>query len=125
MPELKQVTLETVAAGGAGELFQAELEKVLENMRDPNTSPSEKRVIRLDVEFTPHESQGRRDEASVFVKVTTKLAGIKPAGGYLFVVREDGELRAYTHDVRQETLPLEQVDMKTGEVLPMKGRAGA
>lgn len=122
MPELKELTLESIAAGAASELFDHALAEVLANIRDPNTDAEAKRTIKLEFVFNPHRS---RNEAAVSVEVSSKLAGVLPASGYLFVAREDGQLVAYTNDVQQENLPLETVDKTTGEVLPMKGRRGA
>lgn len=109
MPELKELTLATVAGGAAIELFEHALPQILANMRDPNTDAKEKRKITLEIAFTPHESQGYRDEAAVDVKMKLSLAGIRTARGVVFMGRENGELVARTYNVRQEEL-LEQAE---------------
>jgi hypothetical protein len=116
MPELKRLTLENAAAGAAPELFARALEEVLANIKDPDTPAEAKRTITLKFEFVPHEDrQGGRNEASVSVACTSKLAAPNPASGFLFVSREKGEVVAYTNDVQQE-----EIDLRSGEVLPMK-----
>lgn len=125
MPDLKLVTLDTIAAGAAPELFERALAEILENIKDPNTPAETKRSISLTFEFSPREDRnGGRNEGEVVVKCQSKLAAPTPAVGHMFISREKGAVVAYTNDFRQEDL-LEQIDTKTGEVLPINKSARA
>lgn len=98
-PNLKPVTLETIAGGAVVELFQAELARVLENMADINTDPEAKRTITLSVEFKPEGV--KRDNADVKVKCTSKLAGILTINSQIYMGMHNGELVAVENDPRQ------------------------
>ena len=66
------VTLANLGGGAALELFNAELEKVLENITDPNTDPKAVRSITLKVTIKPDET---RDLGDVGIQATSNLAG--------------------------------------------------
>lgn len=124
MPELKKLSLSTVASGAAEELFARELSKVLENVKDPNTPVKAKRQIRITVTFAPHEDRtGSRSEMSVTVGSQSKLAPVMDAASYAFVGREDGQLAAFTNDVRQEEMELQSEEIPS--VQNRKPKVGA
>lgn len=121
MPELQKLTLETIAAGVAPELFERELAKVLENIKDPNTAAAKKRQIRLTFTFVPREDRnGARNEMAVVVDSESKLVPVLGAGSFAFLGRENGELAAWTNDVKQEEMEL--VNQETGEVTNIRDR---
>jgi hypothetical protein len=103
MPEVKpqMVSLESLAAGAAGELFQREFARVLDNIQDPNTDPKAKRTITLQVLIVPHES---RENAAFTVNVSCKLAGIRPHASSMYLGEQGGQLVAVTFDPRQRNL---------------------
>jgi len=92
------VTLETLAGGAAAELWDAELRKVLENIRDENTDPDEKRELTLKVTIAPTPD---REGLNTSVKVTSKLAGFRPIPVHLHMGRKDGQLVAVGFDPKQ------------------------
>lgn len=98
MNELSKVDLATLAGGAAPELFQHELDKVLENIQDPNTEATAKRKVKLEVVIQPGED---RDHADVSLSVSAKLAPHKPATGPMYMGEKDGELVAVAYDPRQ------------------------
>lgn len=98
-PNLKPVTLETIANGAVVELFQAELSRVLENMADINTDPEAKRTITINIEFKPEGV--KRDNADVKVKCGSKLAGILTINSQIYMGMHNGELVAVENDPRQ------------------------
>lgn len=69
------VNLETFAGGALQEKFDDAMEKVLQNMTDPNTPWKNKRKILVEVTFEQDEERG---DASVNVSVVPKLAAVKP-----------------------------------------------
>lgn len=72
---MNKIDLNTFADGAMQEKFDIALEKVLENMHDPNTSFKNKRGITIDVKFTQNEL---RDDARVEISVNTKIAPVIP-----------------------------------------------
>lgn len=121
MPRLIEVDLNNVAGGSAREQFAHALQRVLENLKDPMTDPNEARKITLDFVFKPHVATGgARHEASVEVKAKVKLASTRKATSQIHMVkRGDNPVEAYTQNVRQEVLELEEeVDPTTGELTP-------
>ncbi len=115
MTKLTDVTLDTVAQRAAPEVFEREFLRVLKNIQDPNTDPEEKRSITLTFEFKPLKT---REEARVVLKSKVGLAATAPVGGHMFVGRADGQLRATTHDTRQE-------DAFESSVTPIDRNTGA
>lgn len=86
------VTLETLADGVAGELFGQAMQRVLENVDDPNTDWKAKRTITLT--FTVRADGERRQVAKVGVACATRLAGVKPMDTTVFIGRNKGVLVA-------------------------------
>ena len=128
MPDLIEVTLENVAGQMAPKVFDHLFEKVLENIRDPNTDPEEVRSVTLTFKFKPLKS---RNEAACVLESKLKLASIEPFAGHVFMRHGKGGTVATTHDTAQEDLfdegsdepdQVEAVDTGTGEVIPMSGR---
>lgn len=72
---MARVNLETFAGGALQEKFDDAMEKVLQNMMDPNTPWKNKRKIMVEVTFEQDET---RDDSSVEVSVIPKLAAVKP-----------------------------------------------
>jgi hypothetical protein len=96
-----QVNLSNIGNGVANELFQHELEKVLANIDDVNSSPTDVRKITLEVLIKPSQN---REMGEVKVKCFSKLAGIKPAVSSLFFFKNRGKPAAFRQDVRQPDL---------------------
>lgn len=71
MAEYLQVTLANIGDGTMDERFNRALQKVIENICDPNTPAQAKRSISIDVVIIPDEN---REQASVVIDVDQKLA---------------------------------------------------
>lgn len=103
------VDLQTIGAGAAQEKFAAELEAVLENIRDPNTQADAKRKIILEFVFTPDAS---REVVQTTITARAAFAATKPTSEVLFIGRKDGvTVATVMHgpgepDPRQGILPL-------------------
>lgn len=98
-PELPILDLNTLGGGAAFELFQAELERVLENVLDPNTEATDKREVQLVVTIKP---TAERTEGVVLVRAKSKLAATRGAGGTIFVGRKRGQAVATTFNPKQQ-----------------------
>ena len=84
------------------ELFGYELERVLDNIDDPNTVADKKRVITIEVSITPTKS---REHAGVEIKCKSKLVGTDPAQSVVHLSQKDGKLRAFGPDAEQIEIP--------------------
>lgn len=106
---MNKVSLEEFTGGALQEKFDVALEKVLENMTDPNTPWKNKRGVTVKITFQQNEE---RNDVSVDVAAETKLAAVKPIGTRMSIGRDlrTGELFAeeYGSQVRgQMSLELE------------------
>lgn len=102
MPEQEPLSLLTIGGGVAEEFFDAELERVLENVHDPNAVADGKREIKLTFSFEPNKDNRR--EMAVLVKAESKLVGRRPHGSQAFSGRKNGKLTAVAYNPRQESL---------------------
>lgn len=77
--------------GGAIELFDLELEKVLENIDDINKKGKDERSITLTVKLKPTDTEGI---VSTQIEVKSKLAGQRTRSTHLMIGREGGKVKA-------------------------------
>lgn len=96
-----QITLANLGGGAAVEKFEDELNKVIENILDPNTDPGAKRSIRLDVTIKPTSD---RKFGQVDIVAAAKLAPAIAFETQAFFGRVQGELVAYEDNPRQTTI---------------------
>ena len=124
--------LEEFAGGALQEKANAAMQRVLENMQDPNTPYKVKRGITIKIGFTQNEE---RDDTVVDISVETKLAAASPVRTMMAIGRnlENGEVYAeeYGKQIKgQMSLNLDQssaknvqqtggdtVDAQTGEII--------
>lgn len=101
--EAVAVNLVNIGNGTALQLFQHELDKVLSNIKDPNTDLAKARSINLTIKFIPH---GDRSGMQTVISCSSKLATVPavPAGTMFIAKNKEGEFQAYSHDIRQEEL---------------------
>lgn len=102
------VSLQTLGAGAVEEKFKAELEAVLDNIRDPNTEAEGKRKIILEFVFTPDAA---REVVRTAITARSVFAATKPTSEIMFIGRQNGETVATVvhgtpEDPRQGVLPL-------------------
>lgn len=96
-----EVTLAGLANGGAVELFDRELARVLANIADPNTEPKTVRKITVEVFIKPQED---RESGQIAVRVASKLAPNKPMASTVYMGQQGGRLVAVTIDPRQHDM---------------------
>ena len=68
-------SLSELMDGGVEERFNVEMDKIWQNVQDPNTDPKAKREITIKITVKPNE---RRDSADFDVQVVSKPAPFKP-----------------------------------------------
>ena len=110
------VTLATLHGGAAGELFQRELARALDNIADPNTPAKAKRTITLQVAIVPDEDRAVGD---VVLTVVSKLPGPKAAATRLFFGRRGGKVVAIEADPKQPGLFDEKAPNGGGKITPL------
>lgn len=72
---MENLRLQEVAGGALQEKANQALQKVFDNMQDPNTPWKNKRVVTIKMAFTQNED---RDDSTCEISVDTKLAPVKP-----------------------------------------------
>jgi hypothetical protein len=99
--DYQPVTLLTINGGVAAELFQRSMEKVLENIADPATSPTAVREITLRVRIKPNAS---RQGAEVRVRALENLPGVQENQSYMLISLADDGVRASVTNPTQLSL---------------------
>lgn len=100
--DVERVGLSNLLGGLAVERFDDELQRVLQNIVDPNTAPNAKREITLKVSIKPSNS---RDFGGVEVAVTSKLAPAAKVESRIFISATRGGPVATEHNPNQPPLP--------------------
>lgn len=86
---LNNVKLSELGQGALQELFESELEKVIENINDINTDPTKKRKITMTIDI---KSDEYREIIFADAKVKSNLVSMDSTGIKLFnIVDENGE----------------------------------
>lgn len=87
MAQARQIKkLDELMDGALTERFNYEMERVLNNVFDPNTSPKAKRQIQIVIDITPNE---RRDAAEFKVDVKSKTAPPVAVTQTVFLTMDD------------------------------------
>lgn len=103
MSEHEQVTLATLRGGAAVEMFDAELQRVLENVMDPNTTHAAREVT-LKVKIKPDNDRGI---GSVEIAVSAKLAAAVPVSSRFYLGKDRGKAVAFEYNPEQLRLNME------------------
>ena len=83
--EQVKVSLINLGGGAAIEKFDDELQKVIQNILDPNTTLRPRKVV-LEVTLTPNET---REISVTDIECTAKLAKVKPFKTTLFIGEDE------------------------------------
>lgn len=101
MAEEKIVTLENLGGGAASELFAHELNRVIQNILDPNAPAKAKRSITLKVTITPDE---KRELGDVRITCEAKIPSGSGASTHVYFGRAMGRGVAVENDPKQSSL---------------------
>jgi hypothetical protein len=104
------VTLENLLEGGLSEMFDHELKRVNDNIRDPNTPATAERSVTLTIKLKPDE---RREQCATKVTCAAKLANAEPVETTIFIGTLDGEPVAYEHNPRQMRMKFDREPAET------------
>jgi hypothetical protein len=105
----KTLTLASLAGGVAEELWQNELDRVLNNIDDPNTDHKPSRSIILKFTFNPDEE---RRIAAVEITAESKLANVRGKGTFVFLGRSQGVMTAIEQLTQEELFPVMPAHME-------------
>lgn len=100
----EQVTLATLRGGAAVEMFDAELQRVLDNIMDPNTTHAVREVT-LKVKIKPDNDRG---VGAVEIAVSAKLAAAVPATSRFYLGKDRGKAVAFEYNPAQLKLDMDQ-----------------
>lgn len=114
-----EVTLESLNMGAARDLFEAAWNRLLDNIGDENTKPDAVRSISITVKVKPNKN---RENASTTVAVSEKLAPLNPHEHFVVLSSDGRRLHAYTTDINQPSLGLEQPGNITPIAAAVSGR---
>ena len=78
--------LDELLDGGVTERFNMEMERVMNNVFDPNTDPKANRQIQIIINIKPNE---RRDAGEFKVDVKSKIAAMMPITQTVFLRQDD------------------------------------
>lgn len=102
MQKKDRLTLANLCQGGAEEIFQRDLDRVMENIADVNTPAEGERTITLKVKLKP--SADRRSAIATFTS-ETKCCGISALRGTVYFTKQpDGSLEAFPDNPNQVLL---------------------
>lgn len=96
------LSLANLAGGAAVEAFDIQLEKVLENILDPNTNPTAVREVTLKVKIKPDEN---RAFGPMEFTCKPKFGDDKPITTMVHIGRKGSKAIASEHDARQLSFP--------------------
>ena len=102
MSKAEMVTLENIGGGAASEMFQGCLEKIIENIVNPNTKPDAVRSITLKMKVKPGKND--RSLCTVELSCDEKLAPVLPFETAMFVGMQHGVVAATEYAPQQQTL---------------------
>lgn len=112
MNDVQRIELANFAGGAVEELFKNDLEKVIDNIADLNTSDKAARKLTIEFKFVPMEG---RDLVGVEVKTKTTLAPTEGTKTKMVLNMEGDVLVAaeYSNQIKGQM----RVDEETGEIL--------
>ena len=116
------VRLENLGKGAVEEMFQAELDRAVANISDPNTKAETARTITIKMKIKPNKD---RSLCAVEVGCNTALAPVRPFETSIMVGMDRGKGVASEYSpgnqlgLTVENQDGEVVDVKTGVVLKM------
>jgi hypothetical protein len=120
----EMLTLENLGGGAASEMFSGSLEKVIENIVNPNTKADTVRTITLKMKIKPDKKQ--RTLCVVELSCEEKLAAVLPFETVMFVGMDQVVAVATEYSPQQQTLfdqsqQQQETPKGDGKVIAMAG----
>lgn len=114
---LKIIDLNTFADGALAERANVELQRILENIADPNTDPSKKRTLTLTITLVADE---KRDVVRTNVVAKSKLAPAKDIESKL-IMDLDNNGKVTGAELKSGIKGQTFIDVETGEIQDDRG----
>jgi hypothetical protein len=113
---MENLNIANIAGGALVEQVDAEINKVLNNILDPNTNPIKKRKITVTLTFLPSEDR----TADVVFETKSTIVPIKP-GLTRIAYDKDSNGSILAEELRRGAMTGQAtIDLETGEVLEAK-----
>jgi len=114
MGELQErLNIANIAKGALVEQADEEIQKVLDNIKDPNTDPTKVRKVSITITFKPNE---RRNIASVNFQTKAALVPALPVETSI-VIDKNNDGKAVAEELFSEMKGQMAIDPNTGKVL--------
>ncbi len=85
------INLNDFADGALAQKVNRELQRVIENINDPNTNPTKTRTVTIKLQLTADEEREYIDTA---IDVSSSVVGHKPAKAKMMMGKQDGKVTA-------------------------------
>ena len=112
--KMNLLSLKDLANGALQEKVDAAMQKVLENMQDPNTPWKNKRKINIRIAFVQNES---RDDAAVEISVSTDTAPVSPVVTRMAIGKDLMSGKTYAQEYGRQIrgqMSLDEYSVQTG-----------
>ena len=98
---MDKLSLINLNNGACVEIFDRDLQAIMDNIKDINTDAESARSITLTVTFKPNPD---RTGAVAVVDSKVRVAGVKANRGSIFIINDKGKPVGYPKDPRQDVL---------------------
>lgn len=106
---LTKIKLDTLAGGAVVERFEEQMQRVIANIDDMNTSAKAPREIVIKIKILP---DGDRRSASFIVETKAILAEMEGVSGRIFMSRKGQDFTCYENDPDQLIMEIAAADEK-------------
>ncbi len=113
--QINKIALATLANGALEELFENELDKIIENINDPNTSIKKARKIAIELKFLPIDDN--RDLIGVEINTKTTLAPTEGTSTKMIIGEEGDKLIACEYGNNNQIIGQMGIDSETGKII--------
>ena len=119
---MDKLNIANFAKGALVEQADDEIQKVLDNILDPNTDSKKARKVQITLTFKPIN----REAASVSVETKSSIAPFNPVTSQIFIGR-DNEGKVAAAEYVKGTIPgqLDLIDKETVEILKDEGKVSS
>ena len=91
MSNINIIDLNKFGNGALAQKVNHELQRIIENINDPNTNPTKARTLTIKLSLTADEE---REYIETGIDVTSSLVGYKPAKAKMLMGKQDGKVTA-------------------------------
>jgi hypothetical protein len=111
---IERLNIANIARGALVEQADEEIQKVLDNIKDPNTDPKKVRKVSITITFKPNE---KRNLANVNFQTKATLIPALPVETNIVIEKDSRNGKAVAAEIFSEMAGQLAFDAGTGEVL--------